>query len=77
MGVPVVFPRNLDTTHVVSWWHIPGGCDYHNATPCIAFFDNKEAAKEFAREKGDYPPEMATVYTIEQYDASTKVESPR
>lgn len=56
-----------ETTHCVSYWHIPGGSNYANANVVVVFFDSEQGAEAFARQIGTYPPEMATVYPIEQH----------
>lgn len=60
------FEQQLDTTHVVSMWHIPGGYDYSNANVIYCFFEKEETAVVFEK-KWQYPPEMAVLLTIAQY----------
>lgn len=59
--------RQEDTTHVVNFWHIPGGYRYDAATPVNIFYSDEEEAKRFAA-KWDAPPEMAILTTIERHD---------
>jgi hypothetical protein len=61
------YKRQPDTTHAVSYWHIPGGCDYINALAVDMYFSNEAKAVEFT-EKHRNPPEMAILKTIEEHD---------
>lgn len=47
-------------THLVSLWHIPGGCEYHLAKVREFYFEGAESAELF-KKMYDYPPEMAMV----------------
>ena len=47
--------RQTDTTHVASFWYIPGGCDYSNATTCYAYFSDEEKAKAFVKKFENIP----------------------
>lgn len=47
-------------------WHIPGGCDYHNAQVVSCYFETEEEAKAF-ESAYRYPPEMAEYHS---YDPS-------
>lgn len=58
---------NSDTKFVVSWWHIPGGCQYDHAMALEAFFPDQVSADSFCREVGTMPPEMAIVIPYETY----------
>ena len=68
-GLPT---RQKDTTHVVSFWHIPGGCDYSNAEVFYAYFSEEEKARAFAK-KYENIPEMANLITIENMKVSAIV----
>lgn len=57
------FERQVDSTHVVSFWRIPLG-DPHLM---LIFFDDEGVAKTFA-DRWDKIPEMASLMTIEEYD---------
>ncbi len=59
--------RQDNTSHVVSFWHIPGGCDYSNAEVHLAYFSNEQQAKVFEN-KYAAMPEMAACATIEYHD---------
>lgn len=48
------------STHMVSLWYIPGGCDYSNAEVREIFFDNADGAERFQK-LYDCLPEMAMV----------------
>ena len=54
-----------DSKCVVSFWYIPGGCNYDQARVIEAFFADVEAGREFA-DQNRYPPEMAqfTLYPV-------------
>lgn len=52
--------RTVATVAPVSFWHIPGGTDYTNATVVLAFFDKLEDAQAFERQYS-YPPELASL----------------
>jgi hypothetical protein len=56
--------QQTTTVAKVSFWHIPRGSDYHNATTVKCFFDNAEKAEAFAN-KYSQPPEMAVVAPIQ------------
>ncbi len=49
---------HADSVAVVSYWHIPNGCEYDRAQANRAFFNDPEAARRFA-ERYSYPPECA------------------
>lgn len=55
-------PEN-DSVCYVSYWHIPGGCDYVNAIVMKRYFSDKEFAEKLA-DKYSYPPQMAFVVDI-------------
>ena len=59
--------RTARTTHYVSMWYIPGGCDYTNAKPAVLFFNKEETAKAFAA-KWSAHPELAMAGPISDYD---------
>jgi len=50
--------KKLTSVAEVSFWYIPGGCDYSNAQAIVGYFDDLAFAKEFQR-KNEMPPEMA------------------
>ena len=66
------FNREPTSKFVVSYWHIPGGYDYSNATVLYEFYDTEEEAVVRARCIGGMPPEMADVYDIATYDRIRK-----
>lgn len=49
-----------DSVCHISYWHIPGGYDYHHAEVRVAYFADKEVAEKLAA-KYHMPPEMAMV----------------
>jgi hypothetical protein len=53
------YKRETPTQVRVSYWYVPGGCDYSRATVVVAYFE-PEAAKYFTDKYHD-PPEMAFV----------------
>lgn len=60
------FPEQQDdSTVAVSYWEIPGGCDYSNACVALAYFSNEENAKRFV-ERYSYPPEMAFIIELDE-----------
>ena len=59
--------RQPDTVAVTTHWHIPGGCDYHNAYVVIGYWSDMEAAQAFAK-RNDMPPEMADCTPIAKWD---------
>lgn len=52
--------KTPSSTHMVSLWYIPGGCDYSNAEIREIFFDNAESAERFHK-LYDCLPEMAAI----------------
>ena len=54
------------TTHIVSFWHIPGGTDYEGARAVEVFIDNEAEAVAF-QERHSRAPEMAVLITREEY----------
>jgi hypothetical protein len=62
------FDKKSSSTHMVSLWHIPGGCDYNNAEVREIFFDNAESAERFQK-MYDCLPEMAMVIPCQQKGA--------
>lgn len=48
-----------NTTHAVSYYHIPGGSNYEMAYPVSVYFDSVENAERFA--KGCHSEQMANV----------------
>ena len=63
-----IYQRETTSKFVVSYWHIPGGANYSNATVMTAFTNTKEQAENLANYLGRMPPEMADVTSIEVYD---------
>jgi len=61
-----------DTTHVVSYWKIPGGCDYAHAWVCIKQACSEEEANQLANALGREPPEMAMVMTVADFQQARK-----
>lgn len=61
--------RKPSSAHVVSMWHVPGGCYYIHAKPVTGFFDEseKEIAEEFVARNSQIP-EMAHLTSIEMHD---------
>lgn len=57
------------TTHLVSYWHIPGGYDYVNARASTVECDSEEAAEAVACDKGKDFPAMASVLTRQEYES--------
>lgn len=57
------------TTHLVSYWHIPGGYDYSKARATILECDSEESAEAFACDKGKDFPAMASVMTRAEYES--------
>lgn len=55
------------TTHVVSYWYIPGSSDYNHAEARTIFCGSIEEAERTVSEKGANPPEMAFIMTREEY----------
>lgn len=55
-GATVV--REKDSTCCVTFWYIPGGANYDQATDVRAYFKDLEAGRKFAKEN-DNMPEMA------------------
>lgn len=55
--------REVDSTHVVSLWYIPGGWDYSNALAVAAYFKDGVAALAFA-DSWSAPPEMASIHDL-------------
>ncbi len=59
-------------THVVSYWHIPGGYNYSGAyiieEPCFS----QEEADAVAAFHGEDIPAMAQVYTLAEWYAARK-----
>lgn len=53
--------RKSTSTHYVSYWYVPGGCDYSNAFTVKEYYDSEAEALERAAEIGEEPPEMAIV----------------
>ena len=68
--------RQPDSTHVVSMWHIPGGCDYSNAYPINVFFSDEDAARMLFN-RYNCCPEMAMLLTIEEHDRCKRPASQR
>lgn len=66
------FNREPTSKFVVSYWHIPGGCNYTDATVRIEFYDTEEEANDRAKCIGGMPPEMADAYDIATYDKILK-----
>lgn len=56
------------TTHIISYWYIPGGSDHVNAESRIAEASSEEEANQTAKRIGEFPPEMAHVLTREAYE---------
>ena len=53
---------NKPARYVASWWHIPNGADYHNATPCFMEFSTEYEAECFLEDMGlNNIPEMGMV----------------
>jgi hypothetical protein len=52
--------KTSTSTHMVSLWYIPGGCDYSNAEVREFFFDNAYNAELFQK-LYDCLPEMAVI----------------
>lgn len=57
------YVRQSDSTHKVSFWHIPHGCEYDRAQVVVAYFPNEEAAARFEKAH-DMPPEMAMMVLL-------------
>lgn len=57
------YQRKPDSVAAVSFWHIPGGCNYDQAHAVKVYFSTHEAANEFAQRNSN-PPEMAMVVTL-------------
>ena len=55
--------RTATSVAKVSYWYIPGGCDYVNAQAREAFFDDMDEAKRF-EEQNHYPPELALLIPL-------------
>lgn len=68
MQIWPTYERTATSQFVVSWWNIPGGCNYHDAAPVCAFVDTEEEAKKLVRQMGEMPPEMADYITVKQHD---------
>lgn len=52
--------KEKETDVKVTYWHIPGGYDYINASVVVCWFDDKNLAERFC-EKYRNPPEMACI----------------
>jgi hypothetical protein len=63
--------RTVNSTHYVSLYYIPGGCEHMNAKLTHVFFESESAAKVFAA-KWQNIPEMAMIGNIEDYDRIVK-----
>lgn len=61
-----------ETTHVVSYWHIPGGADYEHAEVHHKQATSEIEANEIADKTGRFPPEMAFVMTRAEYEECAK-----
>lgn len=66
------FEPQANTATAVSFWHIPGGCDYANATAIVAYFTDGDLAKKFAKDN-DAPPTMAVLLTNEELSEIKKL----
>lgn len=54
------------TTHVVSAWYIPGGCNYDAALVETWFFDDEDSARKVESAYAA-PPEMAIAFDVATY----------
>jgi hypothetical protein len=52
--------KENETDVRVTYWHIPGGCDYENAKLKECWFDDKENATKFCK-RYEAPPAMACI----------------
>lgn len=57
------FTREPKHTHMVSFWYIPGACDYANAQIAEAFFDNYDSANTFLQSI-NAPPECPDLIVL-------------
>lgn len=55
--------RESDSVASVSFWYIPGGCEYDRAEVVEVYFNDMHKAKVFA-DQNDVPPEMASLKVL-------------
>jgi hypothetical protein len=70
--------RTPTSAFAVSMWHIPGGCNYDQATPITGFFEaSEESDMDTFVARNANPPEMAFSLPIAAHDKAiaTTIES--
>lgn len=70
-------PQTERSTHVVSYWHLPGGYDAVNATVRYAFFDSEEEAQELVHHLGEDSPAMAVAMTVDDHRCELRQQKHR
>lgn len=55
--------RQPDSVCKISYWHVPGGCDYAHAYMREEFFADLEVAQK-VEDKYHYPPVMAMLIPL-------------